>query len=114
MVQLSWSSTAYSRVMWCAYCQKPATMSIPSSPEHVCDQHALEFWTGLLAYAVDHAERVKQKRPGGIERLEREMRSCTGRACEDESERADLRARAIAAAGPAPRALKVVPIRLAS
>ena len=37
----------------CAYCEEQATAIIPSNPEHVCVQHALEFWTGLLVYARD-------------------------------------------------------------
>ena len=51
-------------------------MKILSIPEHVCAQHAHEFWTGLLAFAGDRSE-----------------------SCASESE---LRASAIAAAGPAP------------
>jgi len=39
----------------CAYCGHAATETIPSVPEHVCLLHAVEFWTGLLAYAVDCA-----------------------------------------------------------
>ena len=27
-------------------------MRIPAVPEHVCDTHAAEFWTGLLAFAI--------------------------------------------------------------
>jgi hypothetical protein len=38
----------------CAYCAQPATMRILSTPDHVCFQHALEFWTGLLGYS--HAQ----------------------------------------------------------
>jgi hypothetical protein len=26
---------------------------IPSNPEHVCRTHAVEFWTGLMAYVKD-------------------------------------------------------------
>jgi hypothetical protein len=31
-------------------------MQIVSNPERVCLEHALEFWTGLLAYAKDHSD----------------------------------------------------------
>jgi hypothetical protein len=34
----------------CPYCHHPATMTIVATPDHVCVEHALEFWTGLLAY----------------------------------------------------------------
>ena len=37
----------------CAYCERRATGKIPSTPEAVCAAHAREFWTGLLAYAVN-------------------------------------------------------------
>jgi hypothetical protein len=40
----------------CAYCQQPATVHIPSNPEHVCRAHAVEFWTGLLAYVKDRTD----------------------------------------------------------
>jgi hypothetical protein len=29
---------------------------IPSNPEHVCREHAMEFWTGLLAYVKDRTD----------------------------------------------------------
>ena len=38
-------------IMRCAYCERPSTMRILSNPEHVCFEHAVEFWKGLLAYA---------------------------------------------------------------
>jgi hypothetical protein len=59
-------------MMSCAFCKEPATTKVVSNPEQVCLEHALEFWTGLL----DHV-----------------------RDCGDPSE---LRAIAIAAAGPSP------------
>ena len=34
----------------CSYCDQPATATIIANPHRVCFQHALEFWTGLLAY----------------------------------------------------------------
>jgi len=39
----------------CAYCERAATTRIVAHPEHVCFEHALEFWTGLLVYARDRA-----------------------------------------------------------
>ena len=39
----------------CAYCGRPATTKIVAHPEQVCFEHALEFWTGLLVYALDRA-----------------------------------------------------------
>jgi hypothetical protein len=35
----------------CSYCHQPATTTIIANPHEVCLEHALEFWTGLLAYA---------------------------------------------------------------
>ena len=74
-------------MMSCAYCGQQATMKILSTPERVCAQHGHEFWTGLLAHAADRSARA-----AGM---------------------SDLRASAIAAAGPAPRP-GAVPVRLAS
>ena len=42
------------RVMTCcAYCEHQAMTTIASNPERVCRDHAVEFWTGLVAYARD-------------------------------------------------------------
>ena len=77
-------------MLCCAYCEQEATMRIVSNPEQVCLEHAMEFWTGLLAYARDISDScVKQER------------LCTCRAC-DELSASYLRASAIAIAGPAP------------
>jgi hypothetical protein len=96
----------------CAYCDEPATRKIPSNPEDVCNAHALEFWTGLLAYVHDRSERcVKHE---GF---------CTCRACTDSSAAdrrasavaaADQRASAVAAAGPPPSETERFPIQRAS
>jgi hypothetical protein len=40
--------------MTCSYCRHEATSRIPSNPGEVCPTHAIEFWTGLLAYAKLH------------------------------------------------------------
>ena len=44
-----------SAMVSCAYCERKATMKIVSNPEDVCAEHAVEFWTGLLVCANDHA-----------------------------------------------------------
>ena len=78
-------------------------MKIASYPEQVCFDHALEFWTGLLIYAMDRSEPcVKHERV------------CTCGVCQERSA-SYQRALAIAAAGPPPRDReRSVPIRLAS
>jgi hypothetical protein len=37
------------------HCGQPATLRIPTTPEHVCRSHAIEFWTGLLAFTNERA-----------------------------------------------------------
>jgi hypothetical protein len=74
----------------CAYCPHEATMRIIANPGQVCLQHALEFWTGLLAYAHD--------RSGPC--VKDEM-VCSCAACEEVSA-AQLRASAIASVGRSP------------
>ena len=89
-------------MIFCAYCGQPATMKIVSNPEQVCLEHALEFWTGLLACARDRSTPcVKQER------------LCDCPSCE-ESSASYLRAIAIAAAGPSPGEHERFQIRLAS
>jgi hypothetical protein len=88
--------------MSCAYCGRPATMSIVSTPPQVCLEHALEFWTGLLAYATDRSEPCV--RTEGV---------CPCWLCQ-ESNASYRRALAIAAAGPPPPDHERFPIRLAS
>ena len=39
----------------CAYCGQRGTLEIPSTPSHVCLTHAIEFWTGLLAFVKDRS-----------------------------------------------------------
>jgi hypothetical protein len=39
--------------MNCAHCGQPATLRIPTFPDAVCTEHAIEFWTGLLKFARD-------------------------------------------------------------
>lgn len=86
----------------CPYCQQPATKSIPANPGHVCFDHALEFWTGLLAY-------VKER----TDECEKHVRPCTCRACVA-LDASYERANAIAAAGPAPQDTELVQVRRAS
>jgi hypothetical protein len=89
-------------MMCCAYCGQPATMKIVSNPHQVCFEHALEFWTGLLLYAKDQSDPCVKY-----------QRFCTCPACEA-SRASDVRAIAIAAAGPSPRDHEHFQIRLAS
>ena len=74
----------------CAYCTKPATATIIASPNRVCSDHAMEFWTGLLAYTHD--------RSGPCVKHET-LCSCV--ACEDLGA-AQRRAVAIKSVGPSP------------
>jgi hypothetical protein len=75
----------------CAYCGKPSTMTIVSNTHRVCLDHALEFWTGFLGWAV-HPLEPCVKREG----------TCGCGACEEASA-AFRRVTAIAIAGPSPR-----------
>ncbi len=77
-------------------------MNIPANPGHVCFDHALEFWTGLLAYVKERADQC-----------EKHVRPCTCRACVTLGAWYK-RANAIAAAGPPPRDTEIVPVRRAS
>ena len=43
-------------VIFCPYCGQRAAVDIPSTPWRVCLTHALEFWTGLLAYVKDRSD----------------------------------------------------------
>ncbi len=86
----------------CAHCEQPATKEIPANPGHVCLDHALEFWTGLLAYVKERADQC-----------EKEVRPCTCRACVA-LDASFERAKAIAAAGPPPLETELVPVRRAS
>jgi len=65
-------------------------MTIISNPSHVCFQHALEFWHGMLAYTHD--------RSGPCVKHET---VCSCPACE-EMAAALLRASAIASVGRSP------------
>ena len=46
----------------CSYCNQPATHVIIANPHKVCYTHALEFWTGLLAYT--HGRPYRSLREG--------------------------------------------------
>jgi hypothetical protein len=78
-------------------------MLIVSSPEPVCLEHGLEFWTGLLSYARDRRQDLCVK----------DERLCSCRSCE-ELGASSARATAIAAAGPSPQDHERFRIRLAS
>jgi hypothetical protein len=38
----------------CGHCEHLAVTVIPADPYRVCVGHAIEYWKGLLAYAMDH------------------------------------------------------------
>jgi len=86
----------------CAYCRHEGTTRIVSTTQRVCLEHALEFWTGLLAFAMECTERCVKHQ--GL---------CSCRSCE-ESSASTQRAIAIAAAGPPPPDHQSFSIRLAS
>ena len=76
-------------------------MKIVSDPSQVCLEHAVEFWTGLLAFARDGSgSSVKQDLMHALS--------------PEELSGSELRAFAIAAAGPSPRDHQPFPFRLAS
>jgi hypothetical protein len=77
-------------------------MTIISNPHEVCFLHALEFWTGLLAYAHD--------RTGPCVKHET---LCTCPVCE-EANASHLRTLAIASVGRSPGDHEDFTIRLAS
>jgi hypothetical protein len=74
----------------CSYCQRLATTTIIANPSRVCLEHAVEFWTGLLAYSR-----------GGFEPCVKHKELCTCSACE-RMEAARARAFAILSVGPSP------------
>ena len=39
----------------CAYCGHAAVLQIPTTPGDVCQKHAIEFWTELLAFARERS-----------------------------------------------------------
>jgi hypothetical protein len=86
----------------CAYCNHPATATIVASPQQVCFEHLLEFWTGLLGYARDHSEPCVKNET-----------ACTCRSCEEQLA-SELRAFAIRSVGPSPGDHESFPMRLAS
>jgi hypothetical protein len=65
-------------------------MTIISSPHQVCLEHAIEFWTGLLAYTHDRSGRC----------VKDEM-LCACAVC-DEASASQLRAAAIVGVGRSP------------
>ena len=78
-------------VVFCPYCGQQATVDIPSTPGSVCLTHALEFWTGLLAYVNDRSDHGKNQ-----------MVPCTCRVCTQLSA-LNARSTLAAAAGSSPR-----------
>ena len=74
----------------CSYCARPATTTIIANPQHVCLEHAVEFWTALLGYTHD--------RSGPCVKNER---VCECLACED-ADASRVRSLAIRSVGPSP------------
>jgi hypothetical protein len=50
-------------MMYCPYCGQRATVEIPSTPGNVCLTHAIEFWTGLLAYTKNRSAEFRTPEP---------------------------------------------------
>lgn len=94
-------------------------MRIPSNPGEVCFDHALEYWTELLAYTKDHSEPCVKHEPlcacQSCEELSAAyLRSSAAAAATEELDETCRRAMAVAAAGPAPEENEEFQIRLAS
>ncbi len=87
----------------CAYCNQPATLVIIANPHRVCYTHALEFWTGLLAYTHGRYDPCVR----GTDEV------CTCPMCE-ESDDAQTRAFAISMVGRSPGDHESFGVRLAS
>ena len=103
----------------CAYCGQPATMRIPSNPEEVCFDHALEYWTELLVYTRGQSQPCVQHEPlcecQSCQELSASyLRSSAAAAATEESAEAGRRAMAISAAGPSPDENEEFQIRMAS
>jgi hypothetical protein len=86
----------------CSYCKRPATHTIVANPHRVCQEHAVEFWTGLLDYT--------QGRAGACVK---ETMQCACAACEELAE-SQVRAFAISGARPSPGDHENFGMRLAS
>jgi hypothetical protein len=106
-------------MMCCAYCGQPATMRIASHPERVCLEHALEFWTGLLAYARGSSDPCVTHEPlctcESCNKLSASyLRTVAVATAAEESRASFRRAMAIAAAGPSPGERERFPTQHAS
>ena len=106
-------------MMRCSYCGQQATTRIAAEPERVCSDHALEFWTGLLAYAKAHSNPRRQHEAScactSCEELSAAARRASASAAvTQEQTAATRRAMAVAAAGPSPFNQERFQIRLAS
>ena len=75
--------------MRCLYCGQTASVRIPSQGDAVCVAHAIEFWTGLLAYIKGLSE-MSEPRDAG----------CRCPSC-NELSAARMRSSAVPAAAPA-------------
>ena len=91
----------------CAYCGQPATMRIPSNPEEVCQEHAVEYRTELLAFTKSQSQPCVTHEPAcdcqSCKELTASYLRAVAAAVATEEESADCRrALAVAAAGPSP------------
>jgi hypothetical protein len=48
-------------VRQCGYCEQTAVLQIPTTPSDVCQKHAIEFWTELLAFARERSACTPQE-----------------------------------------------------
>ena len=49
----------------CAYCGQTAVLQIPSTPGDVCQAHAIEYWTDLMAFVKGRSgHESRQNKPG--------------------------------------------------
>jgi hypothetical protein len=65
-VQKGTAAAKLNRLQWlmqCAYCSHAALTQIPSIPHDVCGTHAIEFWSGLVAFARNRAESIESHEP---------------------------------------------------
>lgn len=82
-------------------------MKIPSNPEQVCFEHALEFWAGVLGATRDSSDSCAKIEPlcscRSCEELSASyLRSIAVTAADAELSASFRRTMAIAAAGPSP------------
>jgi hypothetical protein len=89
---------------YCSYCDERAVIDIPAIPSPVCLEHAVEFWTGVLAYAREHSEHAEPRNTHATCAICKELTAARARTMD-----------AADAAAPAPsQPAAPPPLRLAS